>query len=166
MQPRELGKNFDEARRERKRNFLGLSGKDARVQSAFLGSGLIHTKEAAAEAQFEQHRILSFLIFKIDTVGTLSVVFGFPGNAGGKQPSEPFAVDAAGDICGTASGGNAGTRVVFKVTPEKEETILHTFSDDAYHVGLVMAAAGNLYGTSTSGGGPDLGYVWRLTKEN
>jgi uncharacterized repeat protein (TIGR03803 family) len=50
-----------------------------------------------------------------------------------------------------------------KVSPEKEETVLHTFSDDAYHVGLVMDATGNLYGTSTAGGSANLGYVYKLT---
>jgi uncharacterized repeat protein (TIGR03803 family) len=106
------------------------------------------------------------LIFKIDTSGNVTTIFGFPGNAGGKQPFGPFAMDAAGNIYGTVSGGKEGTGVVFKVSPEREETVLHTFSDDAYHVGLVMDAAGNLYGTSTAGGSAGLGYVWKLTVSN
>lgn len=103
------------------------------------------------------------IIFKIDTSGNVSTIFGFPGNAGGKQPSGPFAVDAGGNIYGTVSGGREGTGVVFKVSPEKEETVLHTFSDESYHVGLVMDATGNLYGTSTAGGSANLGYVYKLT---
>lgn len=107
------------------------------------------------------------LIFKIDTSGNVSTIFGFPGNAGGKQPYPPgpFAVDSAGNIYGTVSGGKFGGGVVFKVTPQRQETVLHTFTDQSYHVGLVMDAAGNLYGTSTGGGSADLGYVWKLTLE-
>jgi uncharacterized repeat protein (TIGR03803 family) len=106
------------------------------------------------------------LIFKIDTSGNVSTIFGFPGDAGGKQPSGPFALDSAGNIYGTVSGGKCGAGVVFKVTPQRQETVLHTFTDEGYHVGLVMDAAGNLYGTSTSGGSAGLGYVWKLTVSN
>jgi uncharacterized repeat protein (TIGR03803 family) len=96
------------------------------------------------------------IIFKIDTAGNVSTVFEFPGNAGGNQPLGPFAIDAAHNVFGTVTRGKGGSGVVFRVSPAKEETVLQTFTDGANHIGVVMDANGNLYGTSTSGGSANL----------
>jgi uncharacterized repeat protein (TIGR03803 family) len=76
----------------------------------------------------------------------------------------PLVHDAAGNLYGTTiSGGEKGSNcnggtcgVVFKLDTSGTETVLHTFtggSDGAFpDGGLVMDAAGKLYGTTGQGG--------------
>src|ERR1022692_2073102 len=86
--------------------------------------------------------------------------------------------DAAGNIYGTTAsgGGNAqnGNGTVFELTPKAgggwTEKILHNFnlsSDDGSEpeAGLIFDAAGNLYGTTTSGGTFTYGTVFELTPQ-
>jgi uncharacterized repeat protein (TIGR03803 family) len=106
------------------------------------------------------------LVFKADTTPWhVSTIYTFKGADDGAQPSGPFAVDSAGNVFGTASGGKSGHGVVFKVTPEGVESVLHTFTDDSNPLGLVMDGSGNLYGVRQGGGNPDFGSVWKLTLE-
>src|SRR5207245_4095089 len=67
-----------------------------------------------------------------------------------------------GNLYGTSSqGGNDGVGVVFKLTPNQDgswtESVLHSFTggtDGAYpESGLIFDQAGNLYGTTSVGGG-------------
>ena len=106
------------------------------------------------------------LVFKADaTPWHVSTIYTFTGYEDGAQPSGPFVVDSAGNIYGTASGGKSGYGVVFKITPEGVESVLHTFTDDSNPLGLVVDASGNLYGVRQGGGNPDFGSVWKLTLE-
>ena len=71
--------------------------------------------------------------------------------------------DKSGDLYGTAEfGGAHGSGVVYRLTPSSggqwTETILYSFKGGAQdgatpHDALVMDSAGNLYGTTTAGGG-------------
>jgi uncharacterized repeat protein (TIGR03803 family) len=81
-------------------------------------------------------------------------------------------LDAAGNLYGTTQLGgtnNAGT--VFELIPTSEgpwtEKILHNFALDGDGtnpmVGVIMDKAGNLYGTTTSGGANSGGTVYRLS---
>lgn len=78
--------------------------------------------------------------------------------------------DAAGNLYGTTSAGGVGAGVVFKLTPNSDgtwaESVIYTFtggSDGAVPLdGLISDAAGNLYGT-TSTGGVGAGVVFELT---
>ena len=62
---------------------------------------------------------------------------------------------------------------MFKLAPDGTETVLYSFcsqancTDGATHVaGLIMDAAGNLYGTTLSGGGtPNQGVVFALAPD-
>jgi uncharacterized repeat protein (TIGR03803 family) len=81
--------------------------------------------------------------------------------------------DAAGNLYGTTAGGGtsfAGT--VFELTPIAgggwTEKVLHNFNNDGtdgylLYAGLVMDAAGNLYGTTYEGGTYNGGTVFELT---
>jgi uncharacterized repeat protein (TIGR03803 family) len=95
-----------------------------------------------------------------------TAIYTFTGGIDGTQPSGPFAIDSANNIYGTATGGKGQNGVVFKVTASGEASVLHDFSDGFNHLGLVMDGAGNLYGISTGAGAANMGYVWKLTKEN
>jgi uncharacterized repeat protein (TIGR03803 family) len=98
---------------------------------------------------------------------TETVLYTFcslPNCADGERPLAPVIRDAAGNLYGTTffggengsncNGGNCG--LVFKLDTTGKETVLHTFtggSDGAFPFGgLVMDAAGNLYGTAEQGG--------------
>jgi uncharacterized repeat protein (TIGR03803 family) len=94
----------------------------------------------------------------------------------GTQPWAGLIFDAAGNLYGTTLNGGAykgGT--VFELTPHTDggwsERILHNFgkvdssgvSADEVYAGVIFDAAGNLYGTTYSGGAHDDGVVFRLT---
>lgn len=103
-------------------------------------------------------------VFKIDSTGKETVLYRFPGGAGGACPDTPLVLDAELSLYGeTLNGGDLmcdsfgqGCGVVFKVDSTGHETILHTFTGGANGSypsgGLVLDAAGNLYGVTTEGG--------------
>lgn len=91
-----------------------------------------------------------------------------PGCADGLGPQSGLLLDSSGNLYGTTSmGGDSsdpncghGCGVVFELTPDNglwTETVLYTFSgvsDGATPMSsLVMDSAGNLYGTTSAGGG-------------
>jgi uncharacterized repeat protein (TIGR03803 family) len=95
---------------------------------------------------------------------TEKVLYAFGGPGDGVGPFYGVIFDGAGNLYGTTftgglSGGDYGT--VFELSPEVggswKERILHRFDwngKDGYQPisGLVLDAAGNLYGTTSSGG--------------
>ena len=104
------------------------------------------------------------VVFKLAPNGTagwtetvLHSFTGFPTD--GALPYAGLIADSAGNLYGATTGGGAsGQGVVFKLAPDGTETVLHAFtggSDGAYPgVGpLIADSAGNLYGTTTGGGG-------------
>ena len=98
-------------------------------------------------------------------------------NDNGRDGTEPYTslvADAAGNFYGTTySGGKYNQGTVFQLTLSNgrwKEKVLHSFDsngvDGAYpEAGLVLDAAGNLYGTTTLGGTGD-GTVFQLTLTN
>jgi uncharacterized repeat protein (TIGR03803 family) len=120
-------------------------------------------------------------VFKLNPSGTLNVLYSFSGGADGADPYGGLVRDAAGNLYGTTPsggnftsacnfGGNDGCGVVFKVRPDGIESVLYAFTrtggDGAFPTaGLVLDGAGNLYGTTQSGGGAfDAGTVFRVDK--
>jgi uncharacterized repeat protein (TIGR03803 family) len=80
-----------------------------------------------------------------------------PKCADGNTPIGSVARDASGNIYGTTYfGGEFDAGTVFKLDARGNETVLHSFtggSDGAYPFGgLIIDAAGNLYGTTEVGG--------------
>jgi uncharacterized repeat protein (TIGR03803 family) len=86
----------------------------------------------------------------------------------GAHPAAGLVLDGAGNLYGTTWGGGAyDSGTVFKLTPQPDGhwklTKIHVFKYGQHpQAGLVMDAAGNLYGTARFGG---LGYgvVFRIT---
>jgi len=116
-------------------------------------------------------------VFQIDAAGTLTVLYTFQGAADGGHPIGGLIRDNAGNLYGTTnggglpnscSGGSVGCGVVFKVDPSGTETVLYTFTGGADggqpKAGLAMDSAGNLYGTTATGGTADTGVVFELNK--
>ena len=84
------------------------------------------------------------------------------------QPAAGGIMDSAGNLYGTtAGGGTTGLGTVFKLGTKGNETVLYNFTgangDGANpNAGLVMDRAGNLYGTTSSGGADFAGTVFKL----
>jgi hypothetical protein len=111
----------------------------------------------------------------ISGTGKLSaptLVFSFPGGAGGAQPMAPAVAGADGNLYGTTFAGGStnaactqfsnGCGIVYQLTPpagpasQWNENMLHTFTlggDFAFPLGrLTFDANGNVYGSASSGG--------------
>ena len=106
-------------------------------------------------------------VFKLYTSGVLSVLHTFAGGEDGSAPYASLMRDAAGNLYGTTlSGGTANLGTVFKLDETGKEQVLHSFTggaDGSYpFAGLVRDAAGNLYGTASSGGAYGHGTVFNL----
>jgi uncharacterized repeat protein (TIGR03803 family) len=102
-------------------------------------------------------------VFQLMPSGALTVLYSFTGGSDGGDPTAGLIADTAGNLYGTTLEGGAtgscnrpyGCGTVFQLTPSGTLTVLHTFtgSDGAGpEAGLIADAAGNLYGTTHSGG--------------
>lgn len=92
------------------------------------------------------------------------VLHGFHGGKDGDGPSSLLIWDNAGHLYGTTVAGGGGTEcrnspgcgTVYKIAPDGRETVHYAFAggcDGANpRAGLVMDAAGNMFGTTQSGG--------------
>jgi len=94
--------------------------------------------------------------------GVEQVLYTFKGAADGLEPNGGPVLDASGNIYGTTyrsvGGKGLGSGIVFKVSPDGSETVVHQFgtskSDGKKPTsGLVIDKKGNLYGTTSEGGG-------------
>lgn len=92
-------------------------------------------------------------VFKIDPAGNETVLYNFTGGSDGDQPWNNLVRDSTGNLYGTTFSsqfpGNPG--VIFKLDTNGKQTVLYTFTggaDGARAGGMVMDAAGNLYGTT------------------
>jgi uncharacterized repeat protein (TIGR03803 family) len=106
----------------------------------------------------------------------LSVLHSFSG-ADGRSPMAGLTADAKGNLYGTTSqGGDWNCGTVFKLSPgmnkQWQVTVVYSFNpynEDsggdgcAPQSGVVLDAAGNLYGTTESGGWYSWGTVYEIT---
>jgi uncharacterized repeat protein (TIGR03803 family) len=101
-----------------------------------------------------------------------SVLYRFTGGADGGSPEfADVTFDAHGNIYSTASTAGNAFGVVYELSPGSRswtETVLHTFDDYSEGAwpthGVIFDAAGNLYGTTYSGGASGgYGVVFKLT---
>lgn len=113
------------------------------------------------------------LIFKLTQNGTFSVIHDFQGGSDGAGPYGDVIMDNAGNIYGTtlAGGGSGcgggGCGTVFELAPDGTETVLYAFQGgtDGWYPenGVVMDSAGNMYGTTWTGGAGGAGTVFEVT---
>jgi len=101
------------------------------------------------------------------------VLHNFTGNGGdGDLPYANLVFDAAGNLYGTTSAGGAyGYGTVFELGPNRvggwKYRVLHSFNNNGVDGitptgGLILDAAGNLYGTTSAGGAYGVGTVFRV----
>jgi uncharacterized repeat protein (TIGR03803 family) len=101
--------------------------------------------------------------------------FDYHGGSGGSQAMGGLIFDAAGNLYGATTNGGANfSGVVYKLAPNPNgswtESALYSFCSltncadgAAPSGGLIFDQAGNLYGTTTSGGANGVGVVYKLT---
>jgi len=122
------------------------------------------------------------VVFKVDKTGKETVLHSLAGSpTDGANPFGGLVRDTAGNLYGTtynggsvscSSGGITGCGVVFKLDTAGNETVLYRFTGGANganpQAGLILDAAGNLYGTTVYGGdlgcaGLGCGVVFKIT---
>lgn len=119
-----------------------------------------------------------FMLTRSQGGWTLSPLYNFHESTDGGNPNGNLVIDRSGNIIGTTQiGGNnncpgPGCGVVFELTHTSSgwvESTLHSFTgaDGARpYGGLISDAAGNLYGTTLTGGANGGGTVYELTPSN
>ncbi len=100
--------------------------------------------------------------------GLESILYSFTDLSDGAVPSSTLIEDSAGNLYGTnITGGNERCGVAFSISPSGQETTLHSFGGlldgQRPYAALVMDGAGNLYGTTQSGGTTGAGVAFKLT---
>jgi uncharacterized repeat protein (TIGR03803 family) len=94
--------------------------------------------------------------------GGFATIYSFQGGSDGEEPQAALIADKNGNLYGTTAGGGASCGndycgTVFEMTPGGSETVLHIFQGGNDGVtprgGLLRDHAGNLYGTTSLGGG-------------
>jgi uncharacterized repeat protein (TIGR03803 family) len=120
-------------------------------------------------------------VYKVSLTGQESSVYDFLDSPDGALPYAPLVSDASGAFYGTTAYGGTinsncryGCGTVFKVEPGGSETVLYRFKGGRDggnpYGGLTRDPAGNLYGTTTTGGdskctgnyGPGCGTVFKF----
>jgi uncharacterized repeat protein (TIGR03803 family) len=109
------------------------------------------------------------VVFMLDATATETVLYSFTGGTDGAWPFGGLVRDEAGNLYGTTSIGgdlSCSCGTVFKLDPTGKVTALHTFTgypvDGAFPWAVVSDKAGNLYGTTSSGGAYGDGIVFNL----
>ncbi|MGD0867114.1 MAG: choice-of-anchor tandem repeat GloVer-containing protein, partial [Rhizomicrobium sp.] len=116
-------------------------------------------------------------VFKVEPGGTETVLYSFCSQTNctdGSLPKAGLIMGSAGTLYGTTQGGGSnidlfGAGTIFKVEPGGTETVLYPLCSQANCTdgvgpqgGLIMDSAGNLYGTTASGGEHSGGAVFKL----
>jgi len=112
-------------------------------------------------------------VFEVSAEGKEHVLyrFGPPLDHAGFYPESRVVRDAEGNLYGTTpEGGKFGAGIVFEVSKDGTEKVLHSFcsakncADGVYPYGdLIMDAMGNLYGTTFGGGANRSGTIYKIT---
>jgi uncharacterized repeat protein (TIGR03803 family) len=96
-------------------------------------------------------------IFKLSPGGQETVLYSFIGQPDAGNPVGRLLMDKQGNLYGTTSfGGTFGNGAVYELSASGTESLLYSFTGEADGAspfdGLVIDAAGNLYGTTEIGG--------------
>lgn len=107
-------------------------------------------------------------VFKLSPSGQETVLYSFTGgNDGGFPFTGALVLDSAGNLYGTTNGGGQyGAGVVYKLSAAGQENVVYSFTggnDGGYpYSGVILDAAGNLYGTTPFAGANGVGLVYKV----
>jgi uncharacterized repeat protein (TIGR03803 family) len=106
------------------------------------------------------------VVYELDASGKETVLHSFLGGTDGSFPYGGLIRDSAGNLYGTTQegGSTAGFGTVYTVNAAGQETVLYGFTggaDGGFPQGVIRDPAGNLYGT-TGSGGTGFGVVYEL----
>jgi uncharacterized repeat protein (TIGR03803 family) len=107
------------------------------------------------------------IVFEIEPNGDEKILHGFAAGSDGANPFGGLIRDQAGNLYGTTElGGAFGCGTIFKVDASGVYTILYSFEGQPEaqnpEAGLIHDDAGNLYGTTSSGGVYNYGSVYKF----
>jgi uncharacterized repeat protein (TIGR03803 family) len=115
------------------------------------------------------------IVYKMTAAGDLTILHTFAlQNRSGTNPEAGLVQSSNGDLYGTDSLGGEnpcdglGCGAVFKITPDKVFTPLHSFDGldgNSPYAGLVQGANGNFYGTTYKGGSNHYGTVFEISPD-
>ena len=101
-----------------------------------------------------------------------NTIYTFLGGSDGSDPVGGLVFDGAGNLYGTTSNKGGGGGTVFKLKRQPNgswvETVLHDFTESGAgpYASLTMDPAGNLYGTTYTGGAYGCGSVFKMAYAN
>lgn len=115
-------------------------------------------------------------VFKVSQAGGETVLYSFTGGSDGGSPFSGVILDKAGNLYGTTGAGgasgvcgqSAGCGTVYKIDTNGVETVLYAFQGGLSNDGiapygtLTQNDAGDLYGTTISGGVYQQGTVFKI----
>lgn len=111
-------------------------------------------------------------VFQISSTGSFTILHSFHG-PDGAGPNNGMVFDSKGHLYGSAGGGASKDGVIFRLDPQSDgswvEQVLYQFSGidgQGPNGDMVFDAAGNLYGTTFSGGAYGRGAVFELTRQS
>jgi len=109
-------------------------------------------------------------VYKITAAGSYSILYSFKGGNDGCYPFNSGVVIGKNQILygTTFECGTGGHGTVYELTQRGVETVLHSFNVDGLdgtnpYAGVVLDAAGNMYGTTLAGGSLNSGTVFEVT---
>ena len=108
------------------------------------------------------------VVFKIDTLGTETILHNFGLGSDGAGPAAGPILDSAGNLYGTTErAGSFGAGTIYRITPSGSYSVLHNFKggDDgsAPQGTLLRDSSGNLFGTTSAGGSHGSGVIFKVT---
>jgi uncharacterized repeat protein (TIGR03803 family) len=113
------------------------------------------------------------VLYKLDTAGSLAVLYSFAGGPGGYLPFASPVLDSAGNLYGTTTFGGdlgcdapTGCGVVYELDATGAYAVLYTFiggvNGGSTEAGLILGPAGQLYGTSAQYGATSGGLLYEI----
>ena len=102
-------------------------------------------------------------VFKLDAIGTETVLFSFSDKLDGLYPVGVPLLDRLGNLYGAARAGVQNRGIVFQLDTSGTETVLYAFTqkEGGMPGGLIWGEGSNLYGT-TAGGTHRQGTIFKL----
>ena len=107
-------------------------------------------------------------VFRLTPAGNMTVLYSFQNNKDGVFPNGGLTLGTDGSLYGTTpAGGSSGFGTVFKITTNGKFSLLHTFNGGTEgapaNAPPIQGPDGIFYGTTSNGGGPVFGTVYKMT---